>query len=78
MKPTAEDTTATTTVVVVTDQITAPKADNVLALKRPVRDIHEFGETAIYLDDVVLNDYSHFADFLEELNKLQQGYETAK
>lgn len=55
MKPTAEDTTATTTVVVVTDQITAPKADNVLALKRPVRDIHEFGETAIYLDDVVLN-----------------------
>lgn len=55
MKQTAEETAATTTVVVVTDQITAPKADNILALKRPARDIHELGETAIYLDDVVLN-----------------------
>ncbi|MGE0472874.1 MAG: ATP-dependent helicase [Nitrospirales bacterium] len=30
------------------------------------------------LDEVVLDDYSHFSEFLEELRKLQQGYETAK
>ncbi|MEZ5528749.1 MAG: hypothetical protein R3E57_02215 [Porticoccaceae bacterium] len=55
MKPTAEDTTATTNIAVLADQIAAAEADNVMALNGPVKDIHEFGETAIYLDDVVLN-----------------------
>ena len=30
------------------------------------------------LEDIVLSDYSHFGEFLGEMHKLQQGYETAK
>ncbi|MCA9467645.1 MAG: ATP-dependent helicase, partial [Nitrospira sp.] len=40
-----------------------------------------FSKTANTLDsleDIVLNDYTHFSEFLGELNKLQQGYEAAK
>lgn len=49
------DSTAKTTVITTDAQPVVHKADNLLPLKRTPRDIHDFQEVAVYLEEVVLN-----------------------
>jgi len=47
--------------------------------KRTIADMFsKCANTLQSLDDVLLNEYSHFGDFLPDLTKLQEGYETTK
>jgi len=47
--------------------------------KRTIADIYsKSANTLESAEDILLNDYAHFGEFLEELTKLQQAYETAK
>ncbi|MGB0910673.1 MAG: ATP-dependent helicase, partial [Nitrospirales bacterium] len=47
--------------------------------KRTIADIYsKSANTLVPAEDVLLNDYAHFGEFLGELIKLQQAYESAK
>ena len=47
--------------------------------KRTIADMFsKCANTLQSLDDVLLNEYSHFGDYLEDLSKLQQVYESTK
>ncbi|MCA9473490.1 MAG: ATP-dependent helicase [Nitrospirales bacterium] len=47
--------------------------------KRTIADLYsKSANTLESVDTILLNDYSHFAEFLEELTKLHQAYEAAK
>ena len=47
--------------------------------KRTIADIYsKAANTLDSVEDILLNDYSHFGEFLGELTKLQQAYESAK
>ena len=47
--------------------------------KRTIADIYsKSANTLESAEDILMNDYSHFGNYLDELTKLQQVYETAK
>ncbi|WP_447969595.1 ATP-dependent helicase [Nitrospira sp. M1] len=47
--------------------------------KRTIADIYSKSANTLQSpEDILLNDYAHFGEFLEELTKLQQAYETTK